>query len=300
MSAAVSFESVTRAFGSNVALADASFDVPENSVCALLGPNGAGKTTSIRILLGLARADSGRVSVLGHPPGSMAVRRRLGYLPDVPAFPTWMTGEEYLESCALLTGAPGTRRIPALLEMAGLAGVRVRIGAYSRGMKQRLGIAQALIASPDLLVLDEPTSALDPAGRRYVQDLIARLAEHTTVILSSHNLAETERICTHAVVMRDGHVLAASPVSELRRRTARTALRIESDSSDRLAELLAGEPWVGHVRSEAGGLVVSVLSDEAYGRIPRMIADRGWSLYRLTPEEMSLEDAFLDLTKGRP
>ena len=136
MSAAVSFTGVSRSFGRTRALADVSFQVPENSVCALLGPNGAGKTTAIRALLGLARTDAGEISVLGERPGSLAARSRLGYLPDVPAFPAWMTAREYLEASARLAGVPAStagRRIDALLETAGLSSVRQRIGGYSRG-----------------------------------------------------------------------------------------------------------------------------------------------------------------------
>ena len=227
MSAAVSFTGVSRSFGRTRALADVSFQVPENSVCALLGPNGAGKTTAIRALLGLARTDAGEISVLGERPGSLAARSRLGYLPDVPAFPAWMTAREYLEASARLAGVPAStagRRIDALLETAGLSSVRQRIGGYSRGMRQRLGIAQALIGAPGLLVLDEPTSALDPAGHREVLELIERLSGRTTVLLSSHNLAEADRVATHAVVLRAGRVLASSPVADLRRRAGALSL----------------------------------------------------------------------------
>lgn len=303
MSAAVSFTGVSRSFGRTRALADVSFQVPENSVCALLGPNGAGKTTAIRALLGLARTDAGEISVLGERPGSLAARSRLGYLPDVPAFPAWMTAREYLEASARLAGVPAStagRRIDALLETAGLSSVRQRIGGYSRGMRQRLGIAQALIGAPGLLVLDEPTSALDPAGHREVLELIERLSGRTTVLLSSHNLAEADRVATHAVVLRAGRVLASSPVADLRRRAGALSLPLRADADADADAVLARQPWCKGVRREGGDLVLLVCDEDAAAHsIPALAAERSWGVRALIPLERSLEDVFLALTSDQ-
>ncbi len=285
------------------ALDDVSFQIPAGSVCALLGPNGAGKTTTIRILLGLARADAGDVRILGDPAGSLAVRRRLGYLPDVPAYPAWMSAREYLEASADLAGVPAVERrglIASLLDLAELAGVSQRIGGYSRGMRQRLGLAQALVGNPDLIVLDEPTSALDPAGRRAVLRLIARLAEHATVILSSHNLEEVQRVCTHAVVLREGKAVAASTISRLRERAGDHSLLLVSGGGDPLAHALKAEPWCAGVRREGADFIVVVSDPSAAARaLPALMARGGWDLSALTPLEPSLEDVFTALTEGK-
>ena len=300
---AVEFRNVTRAFGDKLALDDVSFRIPAGSVCALLGPNGAGKTTAIRILLGLARADAGDVRILGDPAGSLAVRRRLGYLPDVPAFPAWMSAREYLEASADLAGVPAVERrsrIASLLNLAELAGVSQRIGGYSRGMRQRLGLAQALVGNPDLIVLDEPTSALDPAGRRAVLRLIARLAEHATIILSSHNLEEVQRVCTHAVVLREGKAVAASTISHLRERAGDHSLLLVSGGGEPLAQALKAEPWCAGVRREGADFIVVVSDASAAARsLPALMARGGWDLSALTPLEPSLEDVFTALTEGK-
>ena len=300
---ALEFHNVSRAFGDKLALDDVSFQIPAGSVCALLGPNGAGKTTTIRILLGLARADAGDVRILGDPAGSLAVRRRLGYLPDVPAYPAWMSAREYLEASADLAGVPAVERrsrIASLLELAELAGVSQRIGGYSRGMRQRLGLAQALVGNPDLIVLDEPTSALDPAGRRAVLRLIAQLAEHATIILSSHNLEEVQRVCTHAVVLREGKAVAASTISQLRERAGDHSLLLVSTGGDRLAQALKAEPWCAGVRREGADFIVVVSDASAAARsLPALMARGGWDLSALTPLEPSLEDVFTALTEGK-
>jgi ABC-type branched-subunit amino acid transport system ATPase component len=169
--AAVTITGLTKVYGKAPALAGVDLVVPEGSVFGFLGPNGAGKTTTLRILAGLARPTAGSATIFGHDTtrDADAVHAMIGYLPDVPGFYKWMTATEYLELSAKLFGLPAAvrrERIETLLELAGLAGVTTRVGGYSRGMKQRLGVAQALINSPRLLLLDEPTSALDPIGRR--------------------------------------------------------------------------------------------------------------------------------------
>ena len=300
MAALVQFSHVVRTFGATCALDDVTFSVPEGSVCALLGPNGAGKTTALRILLGLARPSSGRVEACGAEPGALSVRHTIGYLPDVPAFPAWMTAAEYLHSVAELnaiTTDAATPRIHTLLDMAGLSDVRQGIGGYSRGMKQRLGLAQALMNSPKLLILDEPTSALDPAGKREVLDLITQLAGHATILLSSHNLAEVQHVCSDAVVLQSGRVLFSGSLDTLRQRTGGHSLRIETDKVSELDTLLHAEPWCTASHRERGAVVVTLSDpDAAARRIPLLIAKLGGALGALIPEEVSLEDAFLTLT----
>jgi len=171
------------------AVNDATFDIPAGQIVSFLGPNGAGKTTTLRMILGLARPTSGSVQILGHDAtkAANAIRQQIGYLPDVPGFPAWMTAPEFLRFAGSLFGIDKTTlnpRIDSLLDLAGLTGVTHKIGGFSRGMKQRLGIAQALVNAPKLLMLDEPTSALDPLGRRDVLTMIEALRGKATKILS--------------------------------------------------------------------------------------------------------------------
>lgn len=205
------------------AVNDATFDIPAGQIVSFLGPNGAGKTTTLRMILGLARPTSGSVQILGHDAtkAANAIRQQIGYLPDVPGFPAWMTAPEFLRFAGSLFGIDKTTlnpRIDSLLDLAGLTGVTHKIGGFSRGMKQRLGIAQALVNAPKLLMLDEPTSALDPLGRRDVLTMIKALRGKATVLFSTHLLDDVERVCDSAVVLNQGHVLATGTIAELRSR----------------------------------------------------------------------------------
>ena len=231
--AAVVVSGLTKTFGASRALDGVDLAVPEGAVFGFLGPNGAGKTTTLRILAGLARPTSGSASVFGHDVTRDAdsVHALIGYLPDVPGFYKWMTATEYLELSGRLFGlepAVLEQRSHALLDLAGLTGVTTRIGGYSRGMKQRLGVAQALINAPRLLLLDEPTSALDPIGRREVLEMIASLAGRTTVFFSTHILADVERVCSDVAILARGRVVAAG-----RHRRAQGAPRRRSPGGDR-------------------------------------------------------------------
>src|SRR5262245_9851871 len=233
-------------------------------VFGFLGPNGAGKTTTLRILTGLARPTSGTVRVLGHDLGDStnAVRAQIGYLPDVPGFYPWMTAREFVEFAGRLFGldrATLTERCNVLLEMAGLESVRTKIGGFSRGMKQRLGIAQALVNAPRLLFLDEPTSALDPVGRREVLDMIASLGGRTTVFFSTHILGDVERVCEAAAILDRGRVVASASVADLKRRARvdRVTIEVEGDSEG-LVTRFDGLPWLRAVEQSGPKFTISV------------------------------------------
>jgi ABC-2 type transport system ATP-binding protein len=211
---------VEKRYGRVEALSGVDLEVSEGQLVGLLGPNGAGKSTLVKIACGLVKASAGSVEVCGAQAGSAAARRALGYLAELFRFPSWMSADELLtlhQRLAASDGGAGERA--ELLELVGLAYARAtRIGAMSKGMQQRLGIAQALVGSPRLLLLDEPTSALDPAGRRVVRGLLEELQRRgTSVLLNSHLLSEVELVCDHVVIVDHGRVVAAGTPDQLRR-----------------------------------------------------------------------------------
>ncbi len=298
--AAVALSDVHKTFSRAAALDGLTLTVPEGSVFGFLGPNGAGKTTTLRILAGLARPTTGSARVLGRDPGG-DTRALIGYLPDVPAFYKWMTATQYLRFAGRLFGLEGAAleaRVASLLDLAGLSEVTTRIGGYSRGMKQRLGVAQALVDAPRLLLLDEPTSALDPIGRREVLDMIASLRGRTTVFFSTHILSDVERVCDTVAIIDRGRVVEQAGIDELRsRRGGLSRLVVEVDDPARLATLLKDQPWLRTLTSsESGGLNLSVDDLAAAQReLPTLIARAGLALRRLESDELSLEDVFVGL-----
>jgi ABC-2 type transport system ATP-binding protein len=309
--AAVEVETLTKRFGPVTALDRVDLTVPAGSIFGFLGPNGAGKTTLIRILTGLARATDGRATVLGHGVEDRAgvpatVRARMGFLPDVPGFYPWMTAAEFLRFAAQLFGldrATTEDRVEGLLELAGLSRVSTRIGGYSRGMKQRLGVAQALINAPELLFLDEPTSALDPIGRREVLEMIASLRGRTTVFFSTHILADVERVCDTVAILDRGRLAVSATVTELRRRAAGDRLTVEVDresGAQQLAERLAQLDSVAAVDRQGPVLTLRVIDLAAASRaIPAALAALGLGLHRFERTEATLEEVFVEIV-GAP
>lgn len=306
MTPAVSVEGLVKVYGSVRALDGVDLEVASGSVFGFLGPNGAGKTTTLRILTGLARPSAGQARVLGHDVARATgdVRADIGFLPDVPGFYEWMTAPEFLRFAGSLFGLGGRtldERVGSLIDLAGLAGVTTRIGGYSRGMKQRLGIAQALVNAPALLLLDEPTSALDPIGRKEVLEMIASLAGRTTVFFSTHVLADVERVCDTVAVLNRGRVVAQAPITTLKSRFSTRSVLIEvSEGAEALAGALRGEPWVQGLEVLPGGAVSVHASDIGTARrtVPAIVARHGWELVRLEAGEPTLEEVFVDLVDG--
>jgi ABC-2 type transport system ATP-binding protein len=302
---AIVISGLTKEYKTTKALDGVDLVVPEGSVFGFLGPNGAGKTTTLRILAGLARPTAGEAHVFGHDTtrDADAVHALIGFLPDVPGFYKWMTAREYLELSAGLFGMPAAERgerIEQLLDLAGLSGVTTKVGGFSRGMKQRLGVAQALINSPRLLLLDEPTSALDPIGRREVLEMIAALAGRTTVFFSTHILADVERVCDTVAVLAAGRIVEHAGIDELRARHGGSQrVVIETSDPQSLEAALATEPWAGAVQRDGRELVVEVTDlEEAYIAVPALVARLGLPLRRFEADEVSLEDVFVDLVEG--
>ena len=304
---AIELLGLTKRFGETLALDRVDLVVQPGQVFGFLGRNGAGKTTALRILSGLARPTSGTARVLGHDVthATDAVRAQIGFLPDVPGFYPWMTAREYLEFAGRLFGldrATLDARADALLEMAGLASVTTRVGGFSRGMKQRLGIAQALINAPSLLMLDEPTSALDPIGRREVLEMVGSLRGRTTVFFSTHILADVERVCDSVAILERGRIVASAGIAELTSRASADRLVVEIDgdgAATAVAAALTGRAWVKALEATDGTLRMTVSDLPAAQReIPAAITAAGVALRRFEVEEASLEDVFVELVGG--
>jgi ABC-2 type transport system ATP-binding protein len=233
---AVVCQELSKNFGNLVALDNLNLRVKEKSIFGFLGPNGAGKTTALRIMVGLSRATSGKAWIAGEEVklNSSRLQNRVGYLPEDPAFYNWMTAREYLTFVGQLFHLTGTeirKHQSDLLEMVGLTkAANRRIGGYSKGMKQRLGIAQALMNHPAVLFLDEPASALDPLGRLEILETLVKLKEQTTVFMSSHILNDVERVCDVIAILNKGKLVVESRVEDLRQRYARPIFELEFDS----------------------------------------------------------------------
>lgn len=212
---------LTKSFGQKNVLNGLELSVPEGSIFGFIGPNGAGKTTTMKAVLGLLQPDAGQIWVAGEQVtyGNSDTNRSIGYLPDVPEFYGFMTAAEYLQFCGQLTGMPKAQleqRCDEMLHLVGLSGEKHRIRGFSRGMKQRLGIAQALLNRPKLLICDEPTSALDPVGRKEILDLLLAVRQQTTVLFSTHILTDVERICTDVAFLHNGKIAMQGKMSDIR------------------------------------------------------------------------------------
>ena len=306
---AIAIEGLTKRYqGGLLALDHLSMSVPEGSVFGLLGPNGAGKTTTLRLIAGLTRPTAGRTVVGGIPVDAdpLAVRRRLGYLEQDPRGYGWMTGREQLRMLGRLHGLGGPeleRSIAEVLERVDLAAAADRrAGTYSGGMRQRLGIAGALVHRPPIVVLDEPVSSLDPEGRRDVLGLIAALRGAATVLFSTHVLADVERICDRVGILDHGQLVVEGTLAELLDRYALPVYRVEAEPGQdvalaALAKRLLSEPWVTGAAIEHGLLTVAVADP---GRAARellpAIAAEGLGIISVARARPTLEDVFLRLT----
>ena len=293
--AAVWCSGLRKRYRKQIAVDDVSFGVDRGEVVGLLGPNGAGKTTCIKMLLGLVRPDAGEVLLLGRPATEPAARTRVGYLPELFRYQPWLTATEVLDLHVKLSGVPvpaGERR-----ETLGLVGLADRaddrVGAFSKGMQQRLGLAAALVARPELVVLDEPTSALDPLGRADVRDLLLALRERdVAVLLNSHLIGEVERVCDRVVILDRGKVAAAGTLAELLGRTE-IRLRLAAVSDAARARLAA----LGRVTRDGDAFTV----DAAVDAIPDLVADLvglGVRVHAVEPGRISLEERLLDILRG--
>jgi ABC-2 type transport system ATP-binding protein len=304
---AIKTERLSKKFGTVTALDQLNLEVPDNVVFGFLGPNGAGKTTTVRLLTGFSIPTSGRAWVAGEAvgAGNLALQAKTGLLPDVPAFYPWMSGREFLDFVGDLHRQPSRERRTRAEELLELVDLRKaagrRIGGYSRGMRQRLGIAQALVNRPKVLFLDEPTSALDPVGRREILTLIQRLKETATIFMSTHILSDVERVCNMVGVVDKGRLLTVSTVEGLQRKYARSVFEIEFiEDGTSFAASLKGVPWLAEatlvVENGAHILRVRALDvDRARKELPHLIANSGLTLARYELVLPGLEEIFMKI-----
>src|SRR4051812_1378060 len=285
-------------YGRQTAVVDVSFTVDRGEVLGLLGPNGAGKTSVIKMLLGLVRPDAGEVLLLGRPSGDPRSRERVGYLPELFRYQPWLTAAEVLALHVRLAGVRVTdderRECLALVGLADRAGDRV--GSFSKGMQQRLGLAVALVARPELVVLDEPTSALDPIGRVDVRDLVLSLKSRgVAVLLNSHLIGEVERVCDRVVILDKGRVAAAGTLAELLgQREVRLRLAgVDARAEDRLRR-------AGSLARSGDWFTVQLSSSDDGVTVPDLVRDLvglGVRVHAVEPVRISLEERLLGILR---
>ena len=313
---AIETHELRKEFGAKVAVADLTLTVPRGEIFGFLGPNGAGKSTSVKMLLGLVRPTSGTSVVLGHPAGNVPTLARIGFLPEHFRFHDWLTAAEFLDLHGRLYRMDPSRRrkrIGEVLELVGLAEhARRRLSGFSKGMLQRIGLAQALLHAPELVFFDEPTSALDPFGRRLVRTIIQEIkAQGTTVFLNSHLLSEVEVTCDRVAFIRDGVVLQTLGLHEMAAGHRTVELRVDAVTPallERLTslvdewrfldedELVSTRDIAPHPADAQLPVALELITcDEHLPLIARETVAAGAQLYALMPRRTSLEQLFLDI-----
>jgi len=293
--AAIETANLRKTFGSKVAVRGLTLEVGRGEVFGFLGPNGAGKSTSIKMLLGLVTPTAGQALLLDHPLGDTAVRARVGFLPEHFRFHDWLTGEEFLDFHGRLYQMPASRRRRRVAELLALTGLadhgRKRLRDYSKGMLQRIGLAQALLNDPELIFLDEPTSGLDPAGRLLVRDIIrAERDRGAAVFLNSHLLSEVEVTCDRVAFIKHGEVLETCDLKTLGVEERSIEARVKNLPPEALAGL---EQWAGSVRLEGESLTLEVRAEDAVPEVVAYLVASGARVYSLHSRQASLEEMFL-------
>ena len=294
---AIETDGLRKVFGDNVAVRGLSLQVQQGEVFGFLGPNGAGKTTSIKMLLGLVAPTAGTATLLGAPLGDRAARARIGFLPEHFRFHDWLTAGEFLTLHGQLYGLPPGRlrpRLAELLELVGLTPFRDKpLRTFSKGMLQRIGLAQALLNDPALVFLDEPTSGLDPVGRRLVRDIIRDLRSlGTTVFLNSQLLSEVEITCDRVAFIKHGEVVRVSDLKTLVDGETSVTVRAGGLTPETLAGL---SQWGRNLRADGDHLTLTVADTAALPAITRYLVAQGADVYALTPQHLSLEELFIQI-----
>ena len=297
-----------KSFGDKKVLRGVDLKITQNKVFGFVGRNGAGKTTTMKLILGLLEADKGEIFVNGEKAtyGNTKTNRFIGYLPDVPEYYPYMTAKEYLKFCGEITGMNGkdiNERSAELLEKVGLGSEKHRIKGFSRGMKQRLGIAQALLNKPKLLICDEPTSALDPVGRKEILDILVAAKEETTIIFSTHILSDVEHICDEMALLNDGKVIMQGSISDVKSKRRGNALEIVPEKKEDAALIYRyicknspaskeNTPSSTAELTASGSILLK--NDALLPDVLRYLADNNIPFIRIEKQEATLEDIFIE------
>jgi ABC-2 type transport system ATP-binding protein len=300
----VAARGLVKQYGEIRAVDHVDLTVEAGDIYGFLGPNGAGKTTAMRMMLGLLRPDEGAVELFGRDPqhGAPAALEGVAGFVETPRFYSYLTGRKNLELLAALDGGGARTRIDAVLERVELSGrAKDRVGNYSQGMRQRLGLAAALLRDPRLLIIDEPTNGLDPGGIRDMRDMIKQLAaQGMTILLSSHLLAEVEELCTRVAIIRNGYVVYEGALAEFHAR-ATPRYRLRTTDQGRAREIVvaaAGAGAVAAVEQAPDGSLVFAADESAAIALSRRLVEAGLGIAALVPEAATLEELFFELTEG--
>lgn len=296
-------EGVSKKFGDRSVLQNLEFTIPEHGIFGLIGKNGAGKTTTMKLILGFLRPDAGKITVSGRQVqyGNTETNQFIGYLPDVPEFYGYMRPLEYLLFCGKITGRSKGQiqgRAEELLSMVGLENENRKIKGFSRGMKQRLGIAQALLGRPALLICDEPTSALDPVGRKEILDILFTAGRDTSILFSTHILSDVERICDHIAILNNGKIALQGPLEEIRGHFERNTILIHLEQTG-LQEFIAQcktLPFVKSLEVSGDSIVLKVRDVQKNGpELLGLLSQRQLPVQKYEVLEPTLEDMFLEV-----
>ncbi len=286
-------------FGDKEVLKGLDLSVPEGSIYGFIGKNGAGKTTTMKMVLGLLKPDEGEITVAGEKVvyGQTTTNRHIGYLPDVPEYYSFMTPMEYLLFCGEITGmnkAELGSRSKELLQLVGLGEEKHRIKGFSRGMKQRLGIAQALLNHPKLLICDEPTSALDPVGRKEILDILLAVREQTTVLFSTHILSDVERICTDVAFLNDGQIQLQGKLADIKASYRSEEYFIEMENENDLQLLLEVFP---ECRRQGRNQMIFSEKVHSLHELLGFVTERKLPLIKIERQEPTLESLFMEVAR---
>jgi len=291
-------EHLTKRFGHLVAVEDLNLEIHQGEVFGFLGPNGAGKTTTIGMMLGLIEPTAGRVEVFGLDVRNnlASILPRVGVLMEKPSFYPYLSGRDNLHLFARVSGGVSRDRIEQVLELVELSGrARDKFKIYSQGMKQRLGIACALLHDPEFIILDEPTTGLDPAGLKEIRDLIIKLGrEGKTIFLSSHRLHEVEQVCGQVAIIKQGRMIAQGMMKDLLKRGGMLQLRVTEP--DRAMAVLREQSWISPLTRE-GDLLLLGISAERAAEVSALLAENGIFVSEMKTREDTLESFFLEVTE---
>ena len=298
-------KNLEKSFGDKKVLKGVDLKIPQKRVFGFVGKNGAGKTTTMKMVLGLMTPNKGEIFVNGEKVtyGNNKTNRYIGYLPDVPEYYSFMTPREYLNFCGEITYMEKKdirSRSEELLKLVGLGEEKHRIKGFSRGMKQRLGIAQALLNKPKLLICDEPTSALDPVGRKEILDILVAAKEETTILFSTHILSDVEHICDEMALLNDGKIIMQGTIEEVKNKRRGNAIEIQFENkndTDKLLAIFKKKDSSSLETTSSGALVVK--DHKIVPEILRFIGDNSIPFIRIEKQEATLEDIFIDAIQNK-